>query len=158
MQPHICMGYNIYRAFSFLYLISVSLVRLKEQILLDQISQKRYLRLESPTDLTGFKLPLSQGEGIKESACQCRRWKRCRFHPWVEKVLWSRKQQPTRYSCLENSMNREDWWAIVHGGHKRRRHDSTHARAHTHTYPFQKRENSLPVKTSYFLYAKENNG
>ena len=95
MQPHICMGYNIYRAFSFLYLISVSLVRLKEQILLDQISQKRYLRLESPTDLTGFKLPLSQGEGIKESACQCRRWKRCRFSLWVGKIPWRRTRQPT---------------------------------------------------------------
>ena len=132
MQPHICMGYNIYRAFSFLYLISVSLVRLKEQILLDQISQKRYLRLERPTDLTGFKLPVSQGEGIKESACQCRRWKRCRFDPWDEKVLWSRKWQPTPYSCLENSMNREDCWAIVHGGHKRGRHDSTHACTYIH--------------------------
>ena len=22
------------------------------------------------------------------------------------------------YSCLENSMDREDWWAKVHGGHK----------------------------------------
>ena len=29
--------------------------------------------------------------------------------------------------------------------------------AHTHTlFHFQKRENSLPVKTSYLLYAKEN--
>ena len=22
---------------------------------------------------------------------------------------------PFRYSCLENSMDREDWWATVHG-------------------------------------------
>ena len=35
---------------------------------------------------------------------------------------------------------------------------TAHTRAHTHTYPFQKRENSLSVKTSYLLYAKENNG
>ena len=31
----------------------------------------------------------------KESACQCRRCKRCRFYPWVRKVPWSRKWQPT---------------------------------------------------------------
>ena len=28
----------------------------------------------------------------KESACQCRR---CRFHPWVGKIPWRRKWQPT---------------------------------------------------------------
>ena len=32
---------------------------------------------------------------IKDSACQCRRCKRCRFNPWVRKIPWSRKWQPT---------------------------------------------------------------
>ena len=27
----------------------------------------------------------------KESICQCRRYKRHRLNPWVEKILWSRK-------------------------------------------------------------------
>ena len=31
----------------------------------------------------------------KESACQSRRCKRCRFDPWVRKILWRRKWQPT---------------------------------------------------------------
>ena len=31
----------------------------------------------------------------KESACLCRRHKRCRFEPWVRKIPWSRKWQPT---------------------------------------------------------------
>jgi len=31
----------------------------------------------------------------KESACQCRRWKRCKFDPWVWKIHWRRKWQPT---------------------------------------------------------------
>ena len=31
----------------------------------------------------------------KESARQCRRRKRCRFSPWVGKIPWSRKWQPT---------------------------------------------------------------
>ena len=29
----------------------------------------------------------------KESTCQCRRCKRCRFNPWVRKTPWSRKWQ-----------------------------------------------------------------
>ena len=31
----------------------------------------------------------------RESACQCRRHKRCGFHPWVGKIPWRRKWQPT---------------------------------------------------------------
>ena len=31
----------------------------------------------------------------KESGCQCRRYKRCGFDPWVGKILWSRAWQPT---------------------------------------------------------------
>ena len=31
----------------------------------------------------------------KESTCQCRRHKRCRFNPWVRKIPWSRKWQTT---------------------------------------------------------------
>ena len=31
----------------------------------------------------------------EESACQCRRHKRCGFDPWVRKIPWRRKWQPT---------------------------------------------------------------
>ena len=31
----------------------------------------------------------------EESACQCRRCKRLGFNPWVGKIPWSRKWQPT---------------------------------------------------------------
>ena len=31
----------------------------------------------------------------KEPACQCRRHKRCGFHPWVGKISWRRAWQPT---------------------------------------------------------------
>ena len=31
----------------------------------------------------------------KESACQCRRCKRCVFNPWVGKIPWRRKWHPT---------------------------------------------------------------
>ena len=35
------------------------------------------------------------GSAVKESTCQCSRHERCRFSPWVGKVHWSRKWQPT---------------------------------------------------------------
>ena len=31
----------------------------------------------------------------KESSCHFRRHKRCGFDPWVKKIPWSRKWQPT---------------------------------------------------------------
>ena len=38
--------------------------------------------------------------GGKESACQCRRHKRCRFHPQVGKVPWSNGENATHSSIL----------------------------------------------------------
>jgi len=32
----------------------------------------------------------------KEHTYQCRRCKRCKFNPWVGKIPWRRKGQPTR--------------------------------------------------------------
>ena len=31
----------------------------------------------------------------KEPNCQCRRYKRCGFNPWVRKIPWRRARQPT---------------------------------------------------------------
>ena len=42
----------------------------------------------------------------KESACQSKKHKKCGFDPWVRKIPWHRKWQPTPVSCLENSMDR----------------------------------------------------
>ena len=39
-----------------------------------------------------YRLPLWLSS--KESACQCRR---CRFNPWVRKIPWRRKWQPTPF-------------------------------------------------------------
>ena len=35
------------------------------------------------------------GASGREPACQCWRLKRCRFNPWVRKIPWRRKGQPT---------------------------------------------------------------
>ena len=48
----------------------------------------------------------------KESACQHRSHKKCRFNPQVRKIPWSKN--PLQYSCLENSIDRGDWQATVH--------------------------------------------
>ena len=37
------------------------------------------------------------------------------FSPWVGKILRGGHGNPLQYSCLENSMDRETWWATVHG-------------------------------------------
>ena len=42
-----------------------------------------------------ISLGLPQWLSSKESACQCRR---CGFSPWVRKILWRRKWQPTPVS------------------------------------------------------------
>ena len=43
----------------------------------------------------------------------CLQCRRPGFNPWVRKIPW-RWESPFQYSCLENSMDREAWWAIVH--------------------------------------------
>ena len=48
----------------------------------------------------------------KEAACQFRRH---RFDPWVRKIPWRRKWQPTPLFLLQNPINRGAWRATVHG-------------------------------------------
>ena len=43
------------------------------------------------------------GSVVKESACQCRRRQ---FDPWVGKIPWRKKWQPTPVFCLENTRQR----------------------------------------------------
>ena len=64
---------------------------------------------------------------LLSSTCQrlpwwLRQWRihqqrrRPRVNPWVGKIPWRRKWQPTPgYSCLENSMDRGTWQTTVHG-------------------------------------------
>jgi uncharacterized membrane protein len=47
-----------------------------------------------------------------ESACQCRR---CEFDPWVGKIPWRRKWQPTPGFLFRKSPGRGAWQATVHG-------------------------------------------
>jgi len=76
------------------------------------------------------------GASGEESACQCRKCRRQGFDPWVRKIPWSRKWQPTpvflpgkfhgqrslvgysAWSCKELDMTE---------------HTHTHTHMHTHT-------------------------
>jgi len=54
------------------------------------------------------------GASGKESTCQLRRGNRHGFDSWVGRFPWSSKWYPIQYSCLENSMDRGAWLAIVY--------------------------------------------
>ena len=51
--------------------------------------------------LSPFRLLYQNTSGLprwlsgKEPSCQCRSYRSCRFDPWVGKILWRRKWQPT---------------------------------------------------------------
>ena len=64
----------------------------------------------SPSPIMSRGLP--RWHSSKESTCQCRR---LRFNPWVRKIPWGRKWQPTPVFLQENSMDRGAWWATVLG-------------------------------------------
>ena len=51
----------------------------------------------------------------KESACQCRSHRRCGFDPWVGKIPWRRKWQPTALFLPGSPMDRGAWRATAHG-------------------------------------------
>ena len=55
---------------------------------------------------------LPRWPGGKESACQCRRR---RFIPWVGKILWRRKWQPTPLVSARESHGEDPWQATVYG-------------------------------------------
>jgi len=48
----------------------------------------------------------------------CLQYRRPRFNPWVGEIPGEGNGYPLQYTWLENPMDREAWWATVHGGHK----------------------------------------
>ena len=84
-------------------------------------------------DLTSTLQGFPGGTRGKESACRCRRLKRCRFYPWVKKIPCSRKWQ-----SIPVFMPGRFPWTGETGGLQsvrlqRLRYDWAHT--HTHTHP-----------------------
>ena len=71
-----------------------------------------------PSAFTGF----SGGTVVKNPPANAGECKRLGFHPWVRKIPWSRKWQPTPVFLPGESMDRGAWWVIVHRV-QRVRHD-----------------------------------
>ena len=74
-------------SFTFWYVFEVPLCLF---IFLFQCVDQR-LFIYPPKDTLGFP----GGSSGKEPACKCRRHKSCGFSPWVGKIPWRRKWQPT---------------------------------------------------------------
>ena len=78
------------------------------------------------------------GASGKESTCQCRRHKKWRFDPWVGKILWSRKWQPTPV-FLPGKFHGQRRILVGHSPQSHKKLDTTErvhvcVRAHTHTH------------------------
>ena len=97
--------------------------------------------LKSPSDSKGktLKMPFKANSALlillprwcsgKESACQCRSCKRCRFNSLVRKSSWSRKRQPTPVFLPGKFQGQRSLVGYRPAGSQRVRHDSC---AHTH--------------------------
>ena len=66
-------------------------------------------------------LRASQSLCDKESTCQCKKWG---FNPWVRKIPWGRKQQPTPVFLAWEIPWTEEPGGIQSMGSQRVRHDS----------------------------------
>ena len=86
----------------------------------------RVLHLGSPRTKTGLPWWLSG----KESACQCRRLRRCGFHPWVRNIHWRRKWQPTPVCLPGKSHGQGSLVGYSPWGHKE---SDTTEYSHIHT-------------------------
>ena len=68
---------------------------------------------------------------LEESACNAGDTGDAGSIPESGRSLGGEHENPLQYSCLENSMDRGAWRAIVQGGHKES--DTTEATEHTLT-------------------------
>ena len=73
----------------------------------------------------------------EESYCQCRRLRRCRFDPWVGKIPWRRKWQPTPVFLPGEWRSQVDCspWGLKESDTTEHTHThNTHTHTHTHTH------------------------
>ena len=87
-------------------------------------------------------LGLPRWHSGKESACQCRRHRRCEFNSWVEKIPWRRKWQPTPV-FLPGKFHRQRSL----GSYRPWGHRIQNDWAHTHTHP-----TTLPNNTCFSIH------
>ena len=74
-------------------------------------SHERHSINDSPASFWGFP-GIAR---VKESARQRRRHKRCRFDPWIQKIPWRRKWQPTPIFLPGEPQGQRRLWTAVYG-------------------------------------------
>ena len=72
-------------------------------------------RIMTDNTISGHSFP--GGASGKDCACQCRRWKRHRFDPWIGRSPGEGHGNPIQYFCLQNSMDRRAYRKF-HGAEK----------------------------------------
>ena len=83
-------------------------------------------------------LGIPGGSAVKNPAYQCRRHRRCGFDPWVRKIPWRRKRQPTPVSLPGKSHEQRSLVGYSPGDCKEL--DKTEATQHsTHKGPLYSR-------------------
>ena len=70
--------------------------------------------------LSTFEWGFPGGTNGKESPCQCRAQETQVRSPGWEDLLGVGNDNALQYACLENPMDREAWWALVHRVRKSR--------------------------------------
>ena len=74
-----------------------------------------------------------------------------------ETLVWSLgREYPLKkgmYSCLENAMDRGDWWAMVHGVTESGKTESLSRNAHTHIPLYIHTRSSLSISLSVDIEA-----
>ena len=78
-------------------------------------SKRNRSKRESDLFFPVTKTRFPSGAVVKNLPAKCRRHRRHGFNPGVWKIPWRRKWHPLQYYCLENSRDRGDWQATVHG-------------------------------------------
>ena len=74
-------------------------------------------------DLMLLRSGLPKWPSGKESTCQCRRWNRCGFNPWVGKIPWRRAWQPTPVFLPGESHGQRSLAGLQSMGLQRLRHN-----------------------------------
>ena len=90
-----------------------------------------------------ISMPSYPGSAVVKICMQCRRYKRCRFNPWVGEMPWNREWQPVSVFLSGKFHGQKSLWGtIAHGTTKSQTQQSiaqsrqlvTHTHTHTHKY------------------------
>ena len=118
------MSKNMYDKFSEVKLLDLLYMGQYRSCTNFSLSLLMHRNVHFPTTTAG-------GASGKESACQCRRRRRCGFDPWVGKIPWRRKWQSTPVFLPGKAHGQRSLMGYSPWGHKE---TDTTRHMHTHTH------------------------